>query len=145
MPDIAHALVLTLHQPPGNLEELLLRNEWEAREILCALDRIPALMGRRGSGPSGIWRCPALCWKLSPARIFKAGSVRLSIAARSCGITKYSLVPYPGNGYYHPVLPLIPGWIGKSNCTVAGDRPAFVQPRWVFRFLAAGDGFLPWS
>ena len=36
-----HALVLNLHQPSGNLEDLLAHNEWEAREILFALDRIP--------------------------------------------------------------------------------------------------------
>ena len=39
--DIHHALVLNLHQPSGNLEDLLEHNEWEAREILWALDRIP--------------------------------------------------------------------------------------------------------
>ena len=36
-----HALVLNLHQPPGNLEHLWEHNEWEAREILFAMDRIP--------------------------------------------------------------------------------------------------------
>jgi hypothetical protein len=36
-----HALVLNLHQPHGNLEHLLEHNEWEAREILFAMDRIP--------------------------------------------------------------------------------------------------------
>jgi hypothetical protein len=38
---IFHALVLNLHQPSGNLEALLAGNEWEAKEILYALDRIP--------------------------------------------------------------------------------------------------------
>src|SRR5215831_9596528 len=41
MADVFHALVLNLHQPAGNLEELLTGNEWEAKEILFALDRIP--------------------------------------------------------------------------------------------------------
>src|SRR5690606_3330609 len=36
-----HALVLNLHQPSGNLEHLLTHAEWEAKEILYALDRIP--------------------------------------------------------------------------------------------------------
>ena len=44
--DTFHATVLNLHQPLGNLEELLDTREWEAREILYALDRIPrALAG----------------------------------------------------------------------------------------------------
>ena len=38
---IFYACVLNLHQPPGNLEHLLDTREWEAKEILYALDRIP--------------------------------------------------------------------------------------------------------
>lgn len=41
MDSIAHALVLNLHQPPGNLEGLLLERPWEAKEILYAMDRMP--------------------------------------------------------------------------------------------------------
>jgi hypothetical protein len=33
--------VLNLHQPAGNLENLLEADPWAAREILYALDRIP--------------------------------------------------------------------------------------------------------
>jgi hypothetical protein len=39
--DTYHATVLNLHQPTGNLQELLETRAWEAREILYALDRIP--------------------------------------------------------------------------------------------------------
>jgi 4-alpha-glucanotransferase len=41
MDSIDVGLVLNLHQPTGNLDQLLDDNEWEAREILWALDRIP--------------------------------------------------------------------------------------------------------
>jgi len=41
MRKIYHALTLNLHQPPGNLQWLLDNNEWEAKEILWALDRMP--------------------------------------------------------------------------------------------------------
>jgi hypothetical protein len=41
MASIHHALVLNLHQPPNNLTELSEQNEWEAKEILFALDRMP--------------------------------------------------------------------------------------------------------
>ena len=41
MDSIDFGLVLNLHQPAGNLDELLDRDEWEAKEILWALDRIP--------------------------------------------------------------------------------------------------------
>src|SRR5271165_1613979 len=105
---VYHGLVLNLHQPWGNLDDLL-RNpqtEWEAREILYAYDRIPrALEGHEDlarvhlaisgsllealSNPSfqsrvyGIVKCGDLLWKLrNPA------------------------IDIMGTGYYHPVLPL---------------------------------------
>jgi alpha-amylase/alpha-mannosidase (GH57 family) len=106
---IHHALVLNLHQPPGNLEHLLAEQPWEAREILYAYDRIPRfLWGYEDvarvhlslsgtlletlSSPEfqskvyGIIDCGALLWHLQNERI----------------------VDILGTGYYHPVLPLIP-------------------------------------
>ena len=44
--DIHHALVLTLHQPAGNLDKLLDAGSWQASEILYALDRIPRALWR---------------------------------------------------------------------------------------------------
>jgi len=103
-----HASVLNLHQPLGNLEELLATQEWEAKEILYALDRIPqALEGQEDlarlhlslsgtlletlsnhdfqSRVYGIVKCGDLLWRLrSPA------------------------IEVLGTGYYHPVMPLIP-------------------------------------
>jgi len=110
MSTIYHALVLNLHQPAGNLEGLLRDNEWEAREILLALDRIPrsvwefedfarvhlSLSGtllETLSNPEfqqrvyGVVKCGDLLWQFQNCRIFEI----------------------LGTGYYHPVLPLIPG------------------------------------
>ncbi len=104
-----HALVLNLHQPTGNLEELLDTQNWEANEILFALDRIPrSLWGREAlarvhlslsgtlletlSNPAfqervyGIVDCGSLLWHFQNERLFEV----------------------LGTGYYHPVLPLIP-------------------------------------
>jgi len=109
MGKIFHALVLNLHQPAGNLETLLETNEWEVREILFALDRIPrSLWGYEDvarvhlslsgtlletlSRPAfqervhGIVKCGELLWHLQNDRI----------------------IQILGTGYYHPVLPLIP-------------------------------------
>jgi alpha-amylase/alpha-mannosidase (GH57 family) len=106
---IFHALVLNLHQPSGNLEDLLEHNEWEAKEILWALDRIPRALWRHEdlarvhlsmsgtlletlSNPAfqdrvyGIVKCGALLWHLQNTTIFDI----------------------LGTAYYHPVLPLIP-------------------------------------
>jgi alpha-amylase/alpha-mannosidase (GH57 family) len=106
---VSHALVLNLHQPAGNLEELLTHRSWQAQEILFAVDHIPrslweyqdvarvhlSLSGtllETLSSPGfqnrvyGIIDCGSLLWYLQNETIF-------------------SLL---GTGYYHPVLPLIP-------------------------------------
>jgi 4-alpha-glucanotransferase len=107
--DVDWALVLNLHQPSGNLEHLLEHEEWEAREILWAMDRIPrSLWGYEDVGrvhlslsgtlletlarPDfqdrvyGIVDCGSLLWQLQNTRI----------------------IEILGTGYYHPVLPLTP-------------------------------------
>jgi alpha-amylase/alpha-mannosidase (GH57 family) len=109
MREIHHALVLNMHQPPGNLDDLLVNNEWEAKEILFAYDRMPrALWGYEDiarvhlslsgtlletlSHPDfqqkvyGVVDCGTLLWFLQNQRIFEI----------------------LGTGYYHPVLALIP-------------------------------------
>ncbi|NJP04227.1 MAG: glycoside hydrolase family 57 [Chloroflexaceae bacterium] len=109
MHEIYHALVLNLHQPPGNLEYLLEHSEWEAKEILWAMDRMPrsiwpyediarvhlSLSGTLlevlsnhdfQSRVYGTIKCGDLLWYLQNTRVFEI----------------------LGTGYYHPVLPLIP-------------------------------------
>lgn len=109
MNDIAHALVLNLHQPAGNLENLLATDAWAAKEILFALDRIPRVLWddecsarvhlslsgtllETLSSPEfqarvyGIVDCGGLLWHLQNRRI----------------------IEILGTAYYHPVLPLIP-------------------------------------
>lgn len=109
MRKVFHALTLNFHQPPGNLEHLLDTDEWAAKELLWAIDRMPrALWDYEGiakvhlnlsgtlletlSDPSfqervhGIVKCGELLWHLQNRRLFEV----------------------LGTGYYHPVLPLIP-------------------------------------
>ncbi len=109
MMEIYHALVLNLHQPPGNLDHLLAHNEWEAKEILYAIDRMPRALWQYEdlarvhlslsgtlletlSDPDfqrrayGIVDCGSMLWHLQNQKIFNI----------------------LGTGYYHPVLPLIP-------------------------------------
>lgn len=106
---IHHALVLNLHQPAGNLQELLTLNPWETHEILYAMDRIPrSLWGYEDVGrvhlslsgtlletltdPEfqgnmyGVVDCGSLLWHLQNTALFRI----------------------LGTGFYHPVLPLIP-------------------------------------
>jgi alpha-amylase/alpha-mannosidase (GH57 family) len=109
MRKIFHALALNFHQPAGNLEHLLATDEWAARELLWALDRMPralwdyedvarvhvSLSGTlldALANPAfqqrvyGIVKCGDLLWHLQNRKIFEV----------------------LGTGFYHPVLPLIP-------------------------------------
>jgi len=135
---IAHALVLNLHQPAGNLEYLLEHREWEAKEILYALDRIPRFLWQyEGRGRVHLALSGTLLETLSnpefQARVY--GSV-------DCGglLWHYQnrrIIDVLGGAYYHPVLPLIP----------ADDRPEHLA-RWrgIARHLfwrEHFDGFWP--
>ncbi len=109
MTNVSFALVLNLHQPAWNLEDLLQHREWEAKEILWAIDRIPRSLwtyedvGRVHLSLSGtlletlaspqfqhrvygIVDCGSLLWYLQNTRI----------------------IQILGTAYYHPILPLIP-------------------------------------
>jgi alpha-amylase/alpha-mannosidase (GH57 family) len=110
MRKVFHALTLNFHQPPGNLENLLEHDEWAAKELLWAIDRMPralwdyedvarvhlSLSGtllETLSNPEfqartyGVVKCGDLLWQLQNQKLFEL----------------------LGTGFYHPVLPLIPG------------------------------------
>lgn len=106
---IHHALILNLHQPSGNLQELLETQEWEARQILFALDRIAR----------SLWPYP----DLARVHLSLSGTLLETLAdpdfqRRVYGVVKCgdllwhlqndALIRILGTGYYHPVLPLIP-------------------------------------
>lgn len=119
MPDtINHALVLNFHQPTGNLEHLLTYNEWEAKEILWALDRIPrALWGYDDVARIHVAFSGTLLETLSnpefQSRVF--GIVK-------CGDLLWhyqntNLFEILGTAYYHPVLPLTPKTDWHEQCS----------------------------
>ena len=104
-----HALVLSLHQPSGNLEHLWEHNEWEAKEILFAMDRIPrSLWDYQDIGRVHLALSGTLLEVLSnpdfQSRVY--GTV-------DCGsllwyLQNNRIIDILGTGYYYPVLPLIP-------------------------------------
>lgn len=109
MHEIHHALVLNLHQPPGNLEHLLDHEPWEAEQILLAIDRIPrslwayADLGRVHLSLSGTL-LETLCSPEFQSRVW--GKVRLGDLLWF--LQNREIIEILGTGYYHPVLPLIP-------------------------------------
>lgn len=106
---IHHALVLNLHQPTGNLQELFGHDPWETREVLYALDRMPR----------SLWGCE----DVARVHVSLSGTLLETLAdpdfqsrmygVVDCGALLWyfqneSLFRVLGTGYYHPVLPLIP-------------------------------------
>ncbi len=116
-----HALVLNLHQPSGNLEDLLAHNEWEAREILFALDRIPrSLWGYEDLARVHLSLSGTLLETLSNTDFQKRAYGIVDCGTLLWRLQNHDLFEILGTGYYHPVLPLIP----------EADRPEHLK-RWL--------------
>lgn len=118
MPDlIHHALVLNFHQPSGNLEYLLEHNEWEAKEILWAMDRMPrSLWGYEDVARVHVSLSGTLLETLTDPAF-----QRRTYGIVKCGdllwyLQNPALFEVLGTGYYHPVLPLIPQEDWSEQC-----------------------------
>jgi alpha-amylase/alpha-mannosidase (GH57 family) len=109
MRDVYHALVLNMHQPPGNLDALLDNNEWEAKEILFAYDRMPrALWDYQDIARVHLSLSGTLLETLS-----NPGFQSRVYGMVDCGkllwhLQNQNLFEILGTGYYHPVLALTP-------------------------------------
>jgi 4-alpha-glucanotransferase len=143
MAEARFALVLNLHQPPGNLEWLLQHENWAAKEILWAIDRIPR----------SLWNCE----DVGRVHLSLSGTLLEALASpefqhtvygiADCGSLLWHLqntriIQILGTGYYHPVLPLIPPadwdeqirrWQGiASHLFHRTDFPGFWPPEMGF-------------
>jgi len=128
-----HALVLNLHQPPGNLQHLLEHKTWEAKEILFALDRIPrSLWGREALARVHLSLSGTLLETLSDPAFQQQVYGIVDCGSLLWHFQNEDLFEILGTGYYHPVLPLIPEadrkehlqrWLGIGNHLLW--RPSF--------------------
>lgn len=142
MPTAQHALVLNLHQPAFNLENLLAHDSWEAKEILYAIDRIPR----------ALWPYP----DLGRVHLSLSGTLLETLSSpafqeRVYGIVKCgdllwhlqntTIIDILGTGHYHPVLPLIPEpdrhlqlerWLGIGRHLFARSFRGFWPPELAF-------------
>lgn len=109
MSEIVHALGLHLHQPPGNLIEVLRGAEHEAVGIIHAYDRIVRYahrykdLARIHVGMSGV-----LLDQLTDPRAVDAYSRHLDIPAMLRGYREADNIELLGMGHFHPIFPLIP-------------------------------------
>lgn len=109
MPNIHHALVLNLHQPPGNLEHLFAESEWEAKEILFAYDRIArSLWGYEDVGRVHLSVSGTLMETLSDIKFQEKAYGVVDTGSLLWHWQNREIINILGTGYYHPVFPLIP-------------------------------------
>ena len=107
--EIYHALVLNLHQPAGNMQELLDHNPWETHEILYALDRMPrALWGYEDVARVHLSLSGTLLETLADPDFQSRMYGVVDCGSLLWYLQNRSLFSILGTGYYHPVLPLIP-------------------------------------
>ena len=91
MQDIYHAPVLNMHQPASNLDDLLVTQAWEAKEILFAYDRMPrALWGYEDIARVHLALSGTLLETLSSPAFQSRVYAVWSIAARCSGTCKTS-------------------------------------------------------
>lgn len=106
---VQHALVLNLHQPAGNLDELLGCQPWETPEILRALDRIPrALWGYEDVARVHLSLSGTLLEALANPDFQRRFYGVVDCGSLLWHYQNLALFRILGTGYYHPVLPLIP-------------------------------------
>jgi len=104
-----HALVLNLHQPPNNLEDMLNDGNWEAEEILLALDRIPrSLWGYEDVARAHLSVSGTLLETLTDPGFQQRVYGIVDCGSMLWHYQNQDLFEILGTGYYHPVLPLIP-------------------------------------
>ncbi len=143
MRHVFHALVLNLHQPAGNLETLLNAKEWEAKEILYALDRIPrSLVGQEDVGRVHLSLSGTLLETLSRPEFQERVYGIVKCGDLLWGLQNFRVIQILGSAYYHPVLPLIPAadweaqidrWLGIGRHLFwRWDFPGFWPPEMGF-------------
>jgi len=109
MNEVQHALVLNLHQPSGNLQDLLHHQPWEAEQILFAIDRIPRTLWRyEDHGRVHLALSGSLLETLSDPEFQKQVYGSVDCGALLWHLQNRRIIDILGTGYYHPVLPLIP-------------------------------------
>ena len=105
---IDFGLVLNLHQPAGNLDELLDTREWEAKEILWALDRISrSLWQYEDVGRVHLSLSGTLLETLADPRFQERVYGTVDCGSLLWHLQNTRTIEVLGSAYYHPVLPLI--------------------------------------
>lgn len=145
MPEVYHALGLSMHQPPGNLIELHNSlDPWEAKQILWCYDRVT----RMNEGYEDIARLHlmfsgTLLKQLEDPAISETFADVIDVGAMLQRYREAHYIEFLGTGLYHPVFPLIPEadwdsqagwWIGLGKKMLGREWfPGFCPPEIAFK------------
>lgn len=141
--DAFHALVLNLHQPAWNLENLLNDNEWAVKEILYSLDRLPrTLWDWEDVARVHVSLSGTLLETLSSPEFQGRNYGTVDCGKLLWHYQNERIISILGTGYYHPVLPLIPAadrdehlarWLGIARHVFWREQfPVFWAPEMAF-------------
>jgi alpha-amylase/alpha-mannosidase (GH57 family) len=107
--EIDWALVLNLHQPSRNIEEMVADQEWQAKEVLWAMDRIPrSLWGYEDVGKVHLSLSGTLLEALGDPAFQERFYGVVDCGSLLWHLQNTRIVDVLGTGYYHPVFPLVP-------------------------------------
>jgi hypothetical protein len=132
MSDIHHALILNLHQPPGNLEALLHHNEWEVKEILWAYDRIArSLWGYEDVARVHLSTSGTLLETLIDPHFQSRVYGTVDVGSLLWAWQNDRIIDILGTAFYHPVLALIPpeDWDEQIDRWLAAARHIYARQR----------------
>jgi len=137
-----YALGVTLHQPYGNLIELLNTQEWEARQIACAYERPPRYVKQnRPEARLHVAFSGTLLMQLTDSGVRQTFDNILDFGWL---LQQYRASPieFLGSGYTHPVFPIVPvkDWDTQFGRYLEIARPA-LEREWFPGFLPPELGF----
>ncbi len=119
---IYHALGLHLHQPPGNMLEVLKNADYEAVGIIHAYDRISRYAMDFKDAKFHVGMSGVLLDQLLDPEVIDAYAPHLDINAMLERYRKAENIELMGMGHFHPVFPLIPQKDWEEQLSIGREK-----------------------
>jgi len=137
-----YAIGLNLHQPFGNLVELMNRERWEAKQVVEAYGRIARYVQQgRPEARLHLALSGTLLMQLTDPGVRETFEHTYDLAWLLCDLGA-APIEFLGSGYTHPVFPLIPesDWDAQIGRYLEIARPALGRD-WLPGFWPPEAGF----
>jgi len=119
---IYHALGLHLHQPPGNMLDVLRNADYEAIGIIHAYDRISRYAFDFKDAKFQVGFSGVLLDQLTDQEVIKAYAPHVDIRAMLERYRNAENIELMGMGHFHPVFPLIPQKDWDEQLAIGRER-----------------------